>query len=498
MLLLVALAALQADEAAQKLERQLAPAVVRVRNEEGAGTGFLIDSAGLLLTNAHVGCSPLPYSVEVEFPSGWKRFRRVTLAGVHRARDLALLRIDPAEHGLPLPALRLRADDPATGERVLALGFPGDYESGTRRLTTLGTIRSLELRRFGQPHLETDATAWYGNSGGPLCDARGEVVGVVTLKEPSDHRALAVPLRGVERADFVPLRERPRDDAGAREMLAAAEEALRRSRGPEGAAYADLALLLLRMAATMDAGDAELHARIGSLERERKRPKAAAAYLFRSLQIAPWPGGGAGTYRELAETLLAIERPSEARTAAMEAVLKYPDSAPASLKLAARAESRLGRWPEARRSATLGGETEVLREASARLGPERRGEAAPAAEEWLDGVVRAADAARRERRPALDLDFERLLRSFDGVQGVAPAPDGPAAPRPAPAAPAPDASRYSDDEVTALFLKAQLRAAKSLSTSGRPDAAAEILRSVIRDHPARPEAAEARALLEAR
>ena len=109
-----------------------------------------------------------------------------------------------------------------------------------------------------------------------------------------------------------------------------------------------------------------------------------------------------------------------------------------------------------------------------------------------------APSGPRERRAALDPEFGRLLRNFDGVQAVAPVPDAPAPARPAPTPAAPDASRYSDDEVTALFLKAQLQAARSLSKSGRPDAAAEILRSVIRDHPSRPEAKEARALLEGR
>jgi hypothetical protein len=266
------------------------------------------------------------------------------------------------------------------------------------------------------------------------------------------------------------------------------------------------------MAATVDAGNPELHARIGTLEADRKRPGPAAAYLVRSLQISAWPDAGAAVYRSLAESLLEAERFPEARAAATEGALKYPDGAAAFLRILARAEAKQFHWAEARRAAALAldrGAAEaaslgaLMAECDERIPPSERAAArelqdgGPA---WLDRLLADADAPRRDRRAAIDAEFARLLRGFDGVQAVgAPSPRPPArdpAPPGGAPAPAPDPDRYSDDEVTALFLRAQLRAARSLLKSGRADAAAEILQAVLKEHPGRPEAREARDLLD--
>jgi tetratricopeptide (TPR) repeat protein len=504
----------QVDREGQRVEQLVSPAVVRIRNAEAGGTGILIDPSGLVITNAHVACSPMPHVVDVELRDGWKVYRRVMLLGVHRERDLALVKIDPLEHGSRLPWLKIRSSELSQGERVYAVGFPGDIAGGTLRTTTIGTLKGWTTV-YGQPHLDTDATVWFGNSGGPLCDGRGDVIGVVTLKGPKDNRAAAVPLRGFARDDFVEIRHRPRNAVAAAEYMTQAEKMIEGARRGGGESYEELARVYLVLAATMDAGNAALHARIGLLDMEMKRPTSGAAYLARSLQISAWPDRGVLVYLELAEALLSAKRPEEALAVSMEGALKYPREAGPCLRVAAMAEALRSRWPEAVRAATLAIERgtqgnedaqAVLTYARERMRPAERETASQleaGRNDWIDGLARATADGRAQKRQALDVAFDRFLRTFDGVQAVLAgkeAAPAPAAEAPAPAArPAPeplDATKFTDEEVTALFLKAQLKAARSQIQGGRKDAAAEILRSIVKENPARPEAREAKELLD--
>src|SRR6476620_3916227 len=82
-------------------EEILKPSVVAIRNDECAGSGMFLDDSGLILTNAHVACSPLPYRVHAL--ATVKRvvkevvFRKVAVLGFHPEYDLALLKVDLAE-----------------------------------------------------------------------------------------------------------------------------------------------------------------------------------------------------------------------------------------------------------------------------------------------------------------------------------------------------------------------------------------------------------------
>ncbi len=142
-------------------------AVVKVKRGNGLGTGFVIDDRGYLLTNAHVvGDAD---NVTIQFDDGESVaasvLRRDTL------RDIALLKIDRA--GLkPIP---IRGGRLTLTEKVFAVGNP----LGLSQTVTDGIVSAY--RKFpdnAQEYIQASVAITFGNSGGPLLDANGNVVGV--------------------------------------------------------------------------------------------------------------------------------------------------------------------------------------------------------------------------------------------------------------------------------------------------------------------------------
>lgn len=145
---------------------------------EGAGSGFLIDAEGSIITNYHVitGARQL----EVAVGSDRKRYR-ATVVGADQRSDLAVVRINT---GRKLPFLKLGdSDGLLVGQKVLAIGNPfGQYQNTltTGVVSSLG--RTVKDLRGGQLDdvVQTDAAINPGNSGGPLLNSRGEVIGINT------------------------------------------------------------------------------------------------------------------------------------------------------------------------------------------------------------------------------------------------------------------------------------------------------------------------------
>jgi serine protease Do len=167
-------------------------AIVQVRSgAHGGGTGIVLRAGGLILTSAHVVR---------------RRYPRVTLAD-GRALTAQVVRYD---EGLDLAALRVEAD----GLPALALGDserlrPGDlvqavgHAWGLLGSATAGVVVGTRAPWLGpslggRPWVVVDAHLRPGHSGGPLVDARGEVVGVNTMVVASDH-GVAVPAHLVRR-----------------------------------------------------------------------------------------------------------------------------------------------------------------------------------------------------------------------------------------------------------------------------------------------------------
>ena len=151
------------------------------REVQNLGSGFVMSADGYVVTNEHVVGNAT--QIEVQFPDG--RSLEAELVGSDRASDLALLKVETDE---ALPYLAF-ADDyaPIPGEWVIALGNPFGLFEAADPTVTVGVVsavgRNLQTRRDGRVYrdmIQTDAAINRGNSGGPLVNAEGEVIGVNT------------------------------------------------------------------------------------------------------------------------------------------------------------------------------------------------------------------------------------------------------------------------------------------------------------------------------
>ena len=195
-------------------------------NEEdggrGQGSGFVLDGAGYVATNAHVVTDGDPPDVKrakevyVEFSDGNRVPARIV--GDDPNADVALLKIDPA--GLRLTPLSLgRSRDITVGQPVAAIGSP----FGERQSLSVGvvsaldrTIRSLTAFQIGNA-IQTDAAVNPGNSGGPLLSGAGRVLGINSqIKSTSgggEGVGFAIPVDTVRRS-LRALRTKGRVDYG--------------------------------------------------------------------------------------------------------------------------------------------------------------------------------------------------------------------------------------------------------------------------------------------
>jgi len=150
---------------------QAVQSVVLVQTNDGHGSGFLISQEGYILTNHHVVGAAR--TVRVRWADGTEGPAQVLRSD--RRRDIALIKASAA----PAAALALKTALPAQGEVVFAIGAPLDPSlQGTLTRGIVSANRVME----GQPFIQSDVAVTHGNSGGPLLNERGEVVGVTDLR----------------------------------------------------------------------------------------------------------------------------------------------------------------------------------------------------------------------------------------------------------------------------------------------------------------------------
>jgi serine protease Do len=136
----------------------------------GQGSGFIISADGLILTNAHV----IDNADEVTVKLNDRREYRAKVLGSDAATDVAVLKIDASD--LPFVAI----GDPeklGVGDHVLAIGSPFGLEQSATAGIVSAKSRSLSGDGY-VPFIQTDVAVNPGNSGGPLFDANGNVVGI--------------------------------------------------------------------------------------------------------------------------------------------------------------------------------------------------------------------------------------------------------------------------------------------------------------------------------
>ncbi len=170
------------SEAVTGVVEAIAPAVVRVhplRNgygPDGVGSGFIVSTEGLILTNCHV----VRGSSEVEIVTHDGGSGRAKLVGEDIDTDLALLQL---EHRGRLPAARLGDSKRLKpGQLIVAIGAPLGFQATVTAgvVSALGRSLRTERGRLIEDLIQTDAALNPGNSGGPLANSAGEVVGVAT------------------------------------------------------------------------------------------------------------------------------------------------------------------------------------------------------------------------------------------------------------------------------------------------------------------------------
>jgi serine protease Do len=136
----------------------------------GMGSGFIINSDGIILTNAHVVRDAREVTVKLTD----RREFRAKVLGSDPKTDVAVLKIDAKN--LPVVPLA-KADDLKVGEWVLAIGSPYGLDNTVTAGVVSAKGRSLPDDQY-VPFIQTDVAVNPGNSGGPLFNARGEVVGI--------------------------------------------------------------------------------------------------------------------------------------------------------------------------------------------------------------------------------------------------------------------------------------------------------------------------------
>ncbi len=180
------------QDALTALYQQTIPGVVTIlvttSQGEALGSGFVYDAQGHIVTNDHVVQGAQNNKVEVDFNSGFKAYG--TVVGTDPDSDLAIIKVDPSGTDLhPIPV----GDSSAlkVGQTVVAIGNPFG-ESGTmtvgvvsglsRTVSSLHSVNGSNGQQTTFPagdFIQTDASINAGNSGGPLLNLNGQVVGIV-------------------------------------------------------------------------------------------------------------------------------------------------------------------------------------------------------------------------------------------------------------------------------------------------------------------------------
>ena len=142
---------------------------------EGAGSGFVIDPRGYILTNFHV----VQEAQSIEVVLGDQTRYLAKFIGADQRNDVALMKIEPK--GKTLVALPLGDSSKLqVGQKVLAIGNPFGFQSTltTGVVSALGRTVQTSQTTFIDEAIQTDAAINRGNSGGPLINSHGEVIGI--------------------------------------------------------------------------------------------------------------------------------------------------------------------------------------------------------------------------------------------------------------------------------------------------------------------------------
>ena len=177
---------------AEEIFTKISPSVVEIyaesATETSTGTGFFIDNKGTVVTNYHVieNCQ----TAEITIANG-NSFRVVSVLGYDSNRDIAVL---STSCSLSTP-LSIRDGEVKTGEKVYAIGS----SLGLTGSLSDGIVSAVDREVEGNTYIQTTAPISQGNSGGPLVDSKGEVVGIICASfTDGQNLNLAIPIEALE------------------------------------------------------------------------------------------------------------------------------------------------------------------------------------------------------------------------------------------------------------------------------------------------------------
>ncbi len=141
----------------------------------GSGSGFIINRQGYILTNNHV----IESAVDITVTLADKTSHKARIVGLDKATDVGLIKMETATHAVPTVSLG-DSDHLKTGEWALAIGLPYEFI----QTVTVGIISATGRSSIGvsdyESFIQTDAAINQGNSGGPLVNIHGQVIGINT------------------------------------------------------------------------------------------------------------------------------------------------------------------------------------------------------------------------------------------------------------------------------------------------------------------------------
>jgi hypothetical protein len=236
-------------KAVPAVTEELRRAVVQIRTPTGSGSGFAIDGEGTVVTNRHVVEDST--TCTVHFDSGAISPGVVVFRSAHA--DFAIVRV-----AIPTPEhmclSERRGDDVAVGEQVIAFGFPQDAGFNV----TVGVVSASQVRMSQSessahglhPWIRTSAEINRGNSGGPLVNLHGSVVGMACWGQVFDRAGDGVPVAGMNYCipHAILCRESREFHRAVSERtirVPSADEILRGSHQPDAWDELDLALSLI-------------------------------------------------------------------------------------------------------------------------------------------------------------------------------------------------------------------------------------------------------------
>ena len=188
--------------------KRVGPSIIKIATPAGLGSGVIIDELGHAITNAHVIQGETSLRATVWFPQADGTLKRtviedVVIVAVNNHLDLALIAIPPvAGVSRFTHALLEHQESIEVGQTVFAIGNP----MGLERSLSQGVISTTQRNFDGLTYIQTDAAVNPGNSGGPLFNTRGEVVGITNMGIAfGEGLNFAIPTRYVK--DFLRNRE---------------------------------------------------------------------------------------------------------------------------------------------------------------------------------------------------------------------------------------------------------------------------------------------------